>query len=140
MAQNKLSMREMKQILRLNNQNKLSVLQIARSCGLATSTIGDYMKRAAAAGIGWPLAEGQGEKELLEQLMATPAPTAGSGEALPDWVSMHKELARKGVTLHLLWQEYRRNHPEAYGDSRFCELYRRWDGTLDCVVRQVHLR
>ena len=139
MAQNKLSMRQIQEILRLKHQNKLSVREIARSCGLATSTIGDYLKRAAAAGITWPLPEGQGEKELLGQLLASAVAQSAGDEALPDWPSLHQELARQGVTLQLLWQEYRRTHAEGYGYSRFCELYRRWAGTLDPVLRQVHL-
>jgi transposase len=43
------------------------------------------------------------------------------------------------VTLQLLWQEYRQAQPEGYGYSRFCELYQRWAGTLDPVLRQVYV-
>ena len=132
-------MRQIQEILRLKYQNQLTVREIARSCGLPASTVGDYLKRAEAAKISWPLPEGQGEKELLEQLMAhTPAVADGS-TVLPDWPGIHLELRRKSVTLALLWQEYRQAHPEGYGYSRFCELYQRWAGTLDPVLRQIHL-
>ncbi len=140
MAQIKITMRQIQEILRLKHQNRLSVREIARSCGLPTSTVGDYLKRAEAAGIGWPLPEGPSEKELLDRLLASPAaPGAAACLALPDWPSIHKELARKGVTLLLVWQEYRQAQPEGYGYSRFCELYQRWADTLDPVLRQVHL-
>jgi transposase len=140
MARTKLTMRQIQEILRLKHQNQLSVREIARSCGLPTSTVGDYLKRAAAAGLSWPLPEGQSEKELLQLLIAhsAAAETAGS-LALPDWPFIHKELGRRSVTLLLLWQEYHQNQPEGYGYSRFCQLYRRWAGTLDPVLRQVHL-
>jgi len=139
MARKKLSMRQIHEILRLKYQNQLSVREIARSCGLPTSTVGDYLKRAEAAKISWPLPEGQGEKELVEQLMAhAPAVAEGCPE-LPDWPHIHQELRRPSVTLALLWQEYRQAHPEGYGYSRFCELYQRWADTLDPVLRQVHL-
>jgi transposase len=46
----------------------------------------------------------------------------------PDWPCVHRELRRKGVTLMLLWEEYRADHPDGYGYSRFCELYTRWEG------------
>jgi len=140
MARTKLTMRQIQEILRLKHQNQLSIREIARSCGLPTSTVGDYLKRAAAAGLGWPLPEGQSEKELLQLLIthSAAAETAGS-LALPDWPYIHKELRRKSVTLLLLWQEYHHNQPEGYGYSRFCQLYRRWAGTLDPVLRQVHL-
>ena len=138
MAQNKLSMRQIQEILRLKHQNRLTVREIARSCGLPASTVGDYLKRAAAAGMNWPLPEGQNETELLQKLMATPVETTTLCPILPDWTNIHQELRRKGVTLHLLWQEYRQAHPPGLGYSRFCELYRRWAGTLDPVLRQVH--
>ena len=142
MAQNKLTMRQIQEILRLKHQNQLSVREIARSCGLAASTVGDYLKRAEVAGLRWPLPEGQSEQELLQRLLATStAPTASSqpDPALPDWPSIHKELARKSVTLQRLWQEYRQAQPEGYGYSRFCELYRCWAGALEPVLRQVHV-
>jgi DNA-binding MarR family transcriptional regulator len=63
MAQIKVTMRQIQEILRLKHQNHLSVREIARSCGLPTSTVGDYLKRAEAAGIGWPLPEGPTEQE-----------------------------------------------------------------------------
>jgi transposase len=139
MARKKLTMRQIIEILRLKHQNQLSIREIARSCGLPTSTVGDYLKRAEAAAITWPVPEAMSEKELLERLIAaTPAATE-SCCALPDWPSIHKELGRKSVTLVLLWQEYRQVHPEGYGYSRFCELYQRWANTLDPVLRQVHI-
>lgn len=132
-------MRQIHEILRLKYQNKLTIREIARSCGIPTSTVGDYLKRAEAAAISWPLPEGLSEQQLLEKLMAVPAAELAPCQALPDWPYIHAELRRKSVTLQLLWQEYRRIHPEGYGYSRFCDLYQRWAGTLDPVLRQVHL-
>ena len=132
-------MRQIKEILRLKHELKLSVREIARSCAVAASTVGDYLKRAEAAGISWPLGEEWTEEQILERLLgpAEPAPVVAAA-AVPDWAQVHQELRRKGVTLRLLWQEYRQAHPTGYGYSRFCELYDRWAGTLDPVLRQVH--
>ena len=58
--------------------------------------------------------------------------------APPDWAHVHRELRRKGVTLSLLWEEYRSDQPEGYGYSRFCELYSQWEGKLSPVMRQRH--
>jgi transposase len=132
-------MRQIHELLRLKHQNQLSIREIARSCGLPTSTVSDYLKRAEAAGVQWPLPEGQSEKELFQLLIAPPTTATAGGPALPDWPFIHKELGRKSVTLLLLWQEYRQTQPEGYGYSRFCQLYQRWAGTLDPVLRQVHL-
>lgn len=115
-------MRQINEILRLRHQGQLSVRDIARSCGLPASTVGDYLKRAEAVNLGWPLPEGLSQKQLQDQLLGCPlptAPTSDSSKPLPDWAQLRQELGRKGVTLQLLWQEYRREHPDGYGRSRF---------------------
>ena len=116
MSQTKFTMRQIQEILRLKHQNQLSIRKIARSCGLPPSTVGDYLKRAEAAGIKWPLPAEQSEKELLQLLIATPVtPKPAAGLGLPDWPHLHQELGRKSVTLMLLWQEYRQAQPAGYG-------------------------
>ena len=132
-------MRQIQEILRLRYQNRLSIRKIARSCGLPTSTVGDYLHRAEIAGLNWPLPEGLSEPQLMERLMATPAPSREPCQVLPDWPQVQAELRRKSVTLQLLWEEYRAVHPEGYSYSRYCELYQLWAGTLDPVLRQVHV-
>jgi transposase len=141
MAKQTLSMRHINEILRLKHEKGLSVREIARSCGLPASTVGDYLKRAQAASLGWPLPEELSEEGLLDRLIgggAEPAPQASPPRPIPEWPKVHQELRRKGVTLQLLWQEYRNDHPEGYGRSRFCELYQEWAGTVDPVLRQHH--
>jgi transposase len=133
-------MRQIKEILRLKHPHALSVREVARSCGLPTSTVGDYLQRAAAAGLGWPLPAELSEEQLHEKLLnsvATPVATPVA-KAVPDWPRLQEELRRKGVTLQLLWQEYRQAEPTGYAYSRFCELYREWSAKLDPVLRQVH--
>ncbi len=141
MARKPITMRYVKDILRLKHQNQLSVREIAGSCGLPTSTVGDYLQRAQEAGLTWPLPEGITDAELSQRLLPpTTNSTAQSSPAkpLPDWATVHEQLRRKGVTLQLLWQEYRQAHPEGYQRSQFCQLYRDWAKALDPVLRQVH--
>ena len=144
MANKTLSMRHISEILRLKHEKGLSVREIARSCGLPASTVGDYLKRAEAASLSWPLPEPLSEEELLDRLMGGGAEAADAGakpppaRPTPEWAKVHQELRRKGVTMQLLWQEYRQDHPEGYGRSRFCELYREWASTVDPVLRQNH--
>lgn len=144
MAKKLLSMRHINEILRLKHEKNLSVREIARSCGLPASTVGDYLKRAQAASLSWPLPEPLSEKELLDRLMGCDgsvdeADSAPPGSRhVPDWAKVHQELRRKGVTLQLLWKEYRRDYPEGYGRSQFCHLYRQWASKVDPVLRQHH--
>jgi transposase len=140
MARETLVMRQIKELLRLKHEHKLSVREIARSCGLPISTVGDYLKRAESVGLNWPLPEELTEEQLVQKLLGgvTQAGASPPARALPDWKQIHQELRRKAVTLQLLWNEYHQIHPEGYAYSRFCELYRDWAGTLDPVLRQVH--
>lgn len=131
-------MRQVKEILRLKYFNQLSVREVARSCGLPLSTVDDWLQRAEAAGLGWPLPEGMADSELQAKLLASSTKTAAPARELPPWPQIHEQLRRKGVTLQLLWQEYRQAHPEGFQYSRFCELYRQWASKLDPVLRLPH--
>ena len=131
MARQPIAMRHIKDILRLKHQNQLSVREIGRSCGIPVSTVGDYLKRAEIAGLTWPLPEGLTDTELLDRLNPHGEVQEPSVKPLPNWPQIREELSRKSVTLHLLWEEYRRVHCDGYGYSRFCELYERWANTLD---------
>ena len=57
---------------------------------------------------------------------------------VPDWSELHQELKKPGVTLPLLWLEYRAAHPTGYAYSQFCERYRQWARALKPSMRQVH--
>jgi transposase len=134
-------MRHLVEILRLKHQHQFSVRDIARSCALAPSTVGDYLARAEAAQLGWPLPDGLTESDLQIRLFG-PAPSgaqANSSRPRPDWVRIQSELRRPNVTLQLLWQEYHQADPGGYSYSRYCELYQAWAKTLEPVLRQVHV-
>jgi len=76
---------------------------------------------------------------VLEHLLFSPAPGRSPKKRfVPDWSEIHKELKRKGVTLALLWHEYKMNNPEGYQYSWFCSQYAGWLGKVDLVMRQDH--
>ena len=98
----------------------------------------DYAGRAREAGLSWPLPEGL-DDAALEAALFPPLPPSRVPRPEPDWSWVHRELQRhKGVTLRLLWLEYRTVHADGYGYSRFCDGYRLWRGRLDVVLRQVY--
>jgi len=131
-------MRKIKEVLRLKWEQGLTDRTIARSVSIARSTVGEYLRRARDAGVGWPVPAELDEAEVERRLFpAAPVVPAGS-RVLPNWSEIHGELRRKGVTLFLLWEEYRQANPEGYQYSWFCEQYRRWAGKLDLVMRQEH--
>ena len=134
----RLSMRKIRDALRLQ-AGGLSTRKIAASLGLGQSTASEYLGRARAAGLGWPLPEGLTDADLEQRLYPRTCGTAPGIFPQPDWAYLHRELRRKGVTLSLLWEEYRSVHSDGYGYSRFCELYSRWEGRLSPVMRQRHV-
>jgi transposase len=131
-------MRKIQEVLRLKWSQGLSNRQIAKACGIARPTVGEYLRRAAEAGLAWPLPAGLDEANLERQLFPPPPSLPAQVRGEPDWSLVHEELRRKGVTLFLLWQEYRETHPEGYQYSWFCDHYRAWQGKLDVVMRQDH--
>jgi transposase len=131
-------MRKINEVLRLRFELKRSHRQIARSIGAASSTVAEYLRRFAEAGLSWPLSAGLSEAELEAKLFPPAPDVPGAERAEPDWTALHAEMRRPGVTLMLLWQEYRASHPQGFGYSWFCEHYRTWVGRLDLVMRQEH--
>jgi transposase len=137
MPKERLSMRKIKEVLRLRFEHGLSHRLIAQSCGIGITSAREYLLRAQAAGLSWPLPEGMDEGTLEGQLFPPPRPSEVE-RAMPQWSLVQRELRKKGVTLQLLWQEYRAVHPDGYGYSRYCELYRAWAKTLDVTMRFEH--
>ncbi len=90
------------------------------------------------AGLSWPLPEAWDDRQLEAQLFPTLPKAARDARPLPDWAEVHRELARKGVTLLLLWEEYKADYPDGLQYSQFCDRYRAWAGKLDLVMRQHH--
>lgn len=137
MPAERLSMRKIHEVLRLHAAGH-SQPQIARSCGIGRSTVGEYLQRARRAGLGWPLPEGAAADEL-ERRLFPPRPSAGPADrGIPDWATVHQELRRPGVTLWLLWEEYKATHPQGYQYTWFCQQYRAWVAHTDVVMRQTH--
>ncbi|QCG94852.1 transposase [Azospirillum sp. TSA2s] len=135
-------MRQIRELFRLNFGSMLptSDRQIAAQLGVACSTVAEYLERAHAAGLSWPLLPDLSDAELEERLFARPNIRPGvRWRPEPDWASMHRELKRPGVTLMILWEEYRATHSDGYGYSRFCELYREFEARLAPSMRQPHL-
>jgi transposase len=131
-------MRKIREVLRLKWDKGLSNRQIAKACGIGRPTVAEYLRRAADAGLAWPLPTGLDEVALERQLFPPPPSLPAQARGVPDWSVVHQERRHKGVTLFLLWQEYRETRPEGYQYSWFCEHYRAWRGKLDVVMRQDH--
>jgi len=136
MAGRRLSMRKIKEVLRLKHENGCSIRQIAKSCNIARSTARDYLVRAEQAGLSWPLVPDLDDAAIENLLFPRVQHIPQDRRQMPSMDYIHRELKRKGVTLQLLWYEYKQANPEGYQYSQFCELYRQWAKKLDVCLRQ----
>lgn len=138
MAQERLSMRKIREILRLKNEIGLSNRAIARACRISNSTVGEYLARAEQAQIVWPLAEDLSEEALYQRLFPEGERPKAAERPIPNWEEVPRELSRRGVTLRLLWLEYREKHPDGYGRTQFQEHYQRWKQAHTTSMRLPH--
>jgi transposase len=128
-------MRKIREILRRKWECELSHRQIAESCQVARPTVTEYIERATAVGLSWPL-PAELDETSLERLLVPPRsvqPT--TPRPMPNWPTGHEELQRKGVTLFLLWHEDKATHPTGYGYTWFCTQDQAWAQKLDLVMR-----
>ena len=138
----RVSMRKVREVLRLHYECGRTQREIARSCGIGSCTVSDYLKRARASGLEWAALQALSEAELEGRLFRYSQRATSGERAANNFAWMHQELKRAGVTLQLLWVEYqeaaRANGAEPYQYSQFCEHYRAWRRKLGVSLRQVH--
>jgi transposase len=139
MPTERVSMHKIKEVIRLKAAG-LPLRTIARATRLSLGAVAKYGKAAEQAGLSWPLSADLSDEALHRLLVGSDQPAAVSGRYVaPDCAAIHQELKRKGVTLQLLWHEYRAEHGQAgYAYSQFCTLYRAFKQSLKRSMRQTH--
>ena len=136
----RVSMRKIRDVLRLRLGQRLPQRVVAQSVGLSQGAVHGYLVRARRAGLGWPLPEGLDDAQLEARLYPPAPDVAADRRPVPDWAVVHREVRRPNVTLALLWEEYRDGPggQDGFGYSWYCDLYREWVGRLKPTLRQVH--
>jgi len=133
-------MRRVREILRLKFAGDVPIREIARRIGVVPATVRTTIKRFEAADLSWPLPKDMTDASLEARLFAQCGSKQGNRQKIePDWTAIHRELKRKHVTLSILWDDYIEHNPDGYRYSRFCELYRSWEGKLSVTMRQTHV-
>jgi len=134
MSREKIKMNKVRQILQLFYGRKYKKRAIAKETGVPRSTVRDYLERAESARLTADEVQSLTEQQLNDKLFKQ----AALKKTEPDWLHIHKELKRKGVTLQLLWEEYQAEQPDGYRYSGFCELYNKWKNALGAWMKQEH--
>ena len=138
MPAERLPMRKVREVLRQRYACGASERVIAQSLGIGRTAVGEYIRRATVIGITWPVPDELDDAALERKLFAPAGYNPPQSKPLPDWAHVHAELRRRSMTLALLWQDYRGQHPDGYGYSRFCDLYREWRRGVTATMRQTH--
>jgi transposase len=133
-----LSMRKVREILRLITAHNVSNREVSRSCSVSPATVGNYLKRIKESELPYSQIEEMDDEQLKKLLKTGSAERKGKFRPQPDWKQVHKELKRKGVTLQLLWEEYKQVHLDGYQKTQFCDRYRIWRNKLNVSLRQTH--
>jgi transposase len=138
MPTNRVTMRQIRECLRLHLQAGLSYNEVARALKISKSAVGKYVCLARVAGVDWAVAQTLSDEDLQARLYR-PAVPRSSHQLTPDFAVVHQELKRAGVTLMLLWEEYASANPLAYKYTSFCIKYRAFALRQLRSMRQIHL-
>jgi len=132
-------MRHVREILRLSLEAGLSTRVVGERIGVGSTTVRDTLKRFTCAKLTWPVPPAISDTELEQRLYGVPGVKPGRRKLPePDWSVVAREMKRKHVTLQFLWDEYIAEHADGYRYSRFCDLFRGWEGRLPLTMRQSH--
>ena len=113
----RLRMKQIKQMVKLNERRGLSYRQIGNALGLPKSTVSDYLRRFKRSGLSLADVDGLSDRAIFALLFPENKAGEDSGgfKPLPDFTVIHQELRKKHVTRQLLWEEYRQRYPDGYG-------------------------
>jgi len=139
MPAKRITMRKIRDILRLRLAGGLSIRQIRASTKVSVGAIQKLLAKAEELGLSWPLPDELDDRHLAQLFYPGADTTVSTRYQVPDWVTIHQELKRKGVTKQLLWEEYTQHYPNrCYSYSQFCDRYAHWKGLQKRSMRQTH--
>jgi len=125
---------KVREILRLKFEVDLSLREIGQICGCGKSTVSAILDRVQQANLSWPIS--LNDKQLMSLLYPPGANKCISSQ--PDMEYIFREMKKKNVTLLLLWEEYKRDHPDGIMYSQFCERYRQFKSDQRLTLHKEH--
>ncbi len=132
-------MRQLRELLRLRLHAELSMRQIQHSLRISLGAVQKAISTAEEQDLDWQAVEKLDDQQLARLFYPTSDTRASTQFELPDWTDVHQELKHKGVTKHLLWEEYTQQYPNrSYSYSQYCFLYKAWANKQKRSMRQTH--
>lgn len=124
-----------REILRLSSQG-ISKSSISKSCECSRNTVAEVINRAEEISLSWPFSNDITDGKL--QSLLYPRSAHLTLQKIPDCEYIHKEMAKSGVTLSLLWNEYcdscRRSSDIPFMYTQFCKYYRVYANTTKATM------
>lgn len=135
----RITMRKIRDVLRLRLEAGLSYRQISASTKISIGAIQKLLSSAQALSLSWPLPEELDDRQLAQLFYPGADTRVSSRYQMPDWLTVHQELKSKGTTKLLLWEEYTQQYPNrCYSYSQFCDRYNQWRKRQKRSMRQLH--
>ena len=136
MAKERISMRHLREILRLRKQFGLSPRKIGQSCGIGRTTVQEYLQRFEESGLPWPLPVELNDDELTKKLF--PSKNKVSIKPMPDFKDLVIEMSKPNMNFMVLWEEYKQDNPDGYQYSQFCRLFSEYIDARKYSMVQIH--
>lgn len=132
-------MRQLREILRLRLHAHLSMRQIRDSLRISLGAIQKVTNQSSELELDWEAINKLDDQQLASRFYPDSDTRVSGILQLPEWGDVHKELKRKSVTKHLLWEEYSQQYPNrSYSYPQYCFLYKDWLKKQTRSMRQIH--
>ncbi len=139
MPRKRTKVEKIREILRLSQELKFSIRQIAEATLVSKTSVGEYLAEYRRSGLSYEDILEMNDTELAEIFEKRNKTSNPMYEALSkEFPYYEKELAKVGVTLYLLWEEYKQRNPDGFSYSRFCHHYRMWESKLKAGMHIEH--
>lgn len=139
MSQRRISMKKIREIMRLYEHSGLSQRQIAQALGISRPVVSDYITKIKTSGLAYKDIENMPDETLIEILQRNKETDDKRYKILQDkFPYFVKELKRIGVTRQILWDEYTQENPDGYSYSQFCYHFQVWQNMSEVTMHMEH--
>jgi len=139
MARKRIGMKKIREVIRLKSSTEMSDRQIARALNISRPGVAKYWQDFQASGLLFKQIEEMADSELLRMVEKPRIEKCNKYEQLIQYFSYFViELQRTGVTLQLLWTEYKQKHKEGFQYSQFCYHFQSWKNASEVRMHIKH--
>ena len=125
MGRRSISMNKIREIIRMNELG-FAQRKISRALNVSRPVVAQYLQDFKATGLNYSDIQDMGDDKLADIFFKKKTKSKRYKALSEQFTYIAKELKRTDVTLYLLWEEYRHEHPDGYSYSQFCYHFQIW--------------